>query len=109
MADELVSALLRAEDLRVVLALTSDLSRRARELGAVCADSEQLRTEVMLGAVSDGEEPLAVVGGLLLQPLPRGDLDALTEHGTRLEVPGTFQGALRAGGRSGAAAAVKAL
>jgi len=35
MADELVSALLRAEDLRVVLALTSDLSRRARELASM--------------------------------------------------------------------------
>src|SRR4051812_14441435 len=188
MADELVSALLRAEDLRVVLALTGDLSRRARELAAMrpgsaamlaqgltaglllaalqkerarlnlqleCdgplrglfvdasstgevrgyvknphvehlggegefrwrpvlgntgflsvlrdqgggesyrssvqlarfdlardleaffADSEQLRAEVILGAVPEGEEPLAVVGGWLLQPLPGGDVEVL--------------------------------
>ncbi|HEY8207894.1 MAG TPA: Hsp33 family molecular chaperone HslO [Myxococcaceae bacterium] len=220
MADELVSALLRAEDLRVVLALTGDLSRRARELAGMrpgsaamlaqgltaglllsalqkertrlnlqleCdgplrglfvdasssgevrgyaknphvehiggegefrwrpvlgntgflsvlrdqgggeyyrssvqlgrfdlaqdlesffADSEQIRTEVMLGAVAEGEEPLAVVGGVLVQPLPGGDLEVLAAHGARLEAPGTFQAALQAGGRSGAAAAVKAL
>lgn len=220
MADELVSALLRAEDLRVVLALTSDLSRRARELAsmrpgsaamlaqgltaglllaalqkerarlnlqlecdgplrglfvdasssgevrgyvknplvehiggegefrwrpvlgnsgflsvlrdqgggeyyrssvqlgrfdlaqdlkAFFAESEQIRTEVFLELVAEGEEPLSVVGGLLMQPLPGGDVEALGAHAQRLASPGAFQAGLQAGAKSGAAAAVKAL
>jgi len=220
MADELVSALLRAEDLRVVLALTSDLSHRARELAsmrpgsaamlaqgltaglllaalqkertrlnlqlecdgplrglfvdasssgevrgyvknplvehiggegdfrwrpvlgnsgflsvlrdqgggeyyrssvqlgrfdlaqdlkAFFAESEQIRTEVFLELVAEGEEPLAVVGGLLMQALPGGDVDALGAHARRLASPGAFQAGLQAGAKSGAAAAVKAL
>ncbi|HZN91909.1 MAG TPA: Hsp33 family molecular chaperone HslO [Myxococcales bacterium] len=81
----------------------------AADLESFFADSEQIRTEVMLGAVAEGDEPLAVVGGLLLQPLPDGDVEALAAHGARLEAPGVFGAGLQTGARSGAAAAVKAL
>lgn len=71
--------------------------------------SEQVRTHVLLGLVEEGGEPLAGVGGLFLQPLPGGDLEAFAAHGERLKGPGVFHAALQAGARSGAAAAVKAL
>jgi len=81
----------------------------ARDLEAFFAESEQIRTEVLLELVAEGEEPLSVVGGLLIQPLPGGDLESLAAHAQRLEAPGAFQAGLQAGARSGAAAAVKAL
>ena len=81
----------------------------AADLESFFADSEQIRTEVMLGAVAEGDEPLAVMGGLLLQPLPDGDKEALAAHGARLKAPGAFAAGLQVGTRSGAAAAVKAL
>lgn len=58
MGDELVSALLQAEGLRVVLALTGALCRHARGLARLRPGSA------------------AGVGGLFLQPLPGGDLEA---------------------------------
>jgi len=81
----------------------------AADLEAYFAGSEQLRTEVLLGAVEEGGEPLAAVGGLFLQPLPGGSAEALASHGARLKARGAFDSALRVGTRAGAAAAVKAL
>jgi len=81
----------------------------ARDLEAFFAESEQIRTAVLLGLVAEGEEPLSVVGGLLIQPLPDGDLESLAGHARRLEAPGAFQAGLQAGAKSGASAAVKAL
>jgi molecular chaperone Hsp33 len=81
----------------------------AKDLKAFFVESEQIRTEVQLGLLSQGEEPLAVVGGLLMQPLPDGDVEALAGHAARLEAPGAFEADLQIGVKSGAAAAVKAL
>jgi len=81
----------------------------AADLESFFTDSEQIRTEVLLGAVTGSGEPLAAVGGLLLQSLPDGNLEALAAHGKRLKAPGTFDAGLVAGVQAGAAAAVKSL
>lgn len=81
----------------------------AEDLESFFTDSEQIRTEVLLGAVPEGIEPLAAVGGLLLQSLPDGNLEALAAHGKRMKAPGTFAAGLVAGVQAGAAAAVKSL
>ncbi|HVE86478.1 MAG TPA: Hsp33 family molecular chaperone HslO, partial [Myxococcales bacterium] len=81
----------------------------AADLEAYFAESEQLRTQVLLGFAGEPGEPLAAVGGLFLQPFPGGSVEALEAHGARLKGPGTFEAALRGGAKAGAAAAVKAL
>jgi molecular chaperone Hsp33 len=81
----------------------------ARDLEAYFDTSEQVRTQVLLACVPDAGDELAVVGGLLLQPLPGGDVEALAQHGARLKAPGTFPAALRAAPGSSPVAVLKAL
>lgn len=73
--------------------------------------SDQVRSQlhfVQLPEASDGaEEPLGRVVGLLVQPLPDGDLEAFEAHRTRLR--GQFEGAVRVHGAAGGTALLKAL
>lgn len=57
--------------------------------------SDQLPTSVLLAVEAEGDEPLAHVGGALLQTLPGGDRVALAALAQRLRA-GDFRTALRA-------------
>jgi molecular chaperone Hsp33 len=73
--------------------------------------SDQLATQLkleQLPVVKDGvTEPLGLVAGVLLQPMPSGDKDAFQELGS--QVKRGLREALKAHGAEGAAALLKAL
>jgi molecular chaperone Hsp33 len=79
--------------------------------------SEQLPTRVHLEVLPEGEQPLGRVAGLLLQPLPGGDKDALERLHRQLSDAGPqgFRGALERaaaageGGEAGPIAFLEAL
>jgi len=52
--------------------------------------SEQIKTSVFLETVAQGDELLSSVGGLMLQPLPDGDREALASWTARLRQDGGF-------------------
>jgi molecular chaperone Hsp33 len=56
--------------------------------------SEQLETVLSLTALADAGEPLARVAGVLIQPLPEGDREALERLALRLEGEKGLRGAL---------------
>lgn len=62
----------------------------AGDLQRFFAISEQLPTEVWLDAVPEKDEPLGLVAGLLLQPLPDGDPDVYQRWTERLRGPEGF-------------------
>jgi molecular chaperone Hsp33 len=73
--------------------------------------SDQLPTRVYLTVqpvpAPEGAEPLGLVAGMLLQPLPQGDMEAFAELGQRLARD--FEPAVRAHAAQGAGALLKAL
>lgn len=72
--------------------------------------SDQLPSHLLLAQlpVGDGaKDPLGIVAGLLVQPLPDGDMDMFKELGVRLRRD--FESALRAHAASGASAVLRAL
>ncbi|OJH37155.1 Hsp33 family molecular chaperone HslO [Cystobacter ferrugineus] len=82
-----------------------------RDLERYFAISDQLPTRVYLSVQpqSQGEqaEPLGLVAGMLLQPLPQGDMEAFRTLGARLAQD--FEPAVRAHASQGASALLKAL
>lgn len=66
----------------------------ARDLERYFEISEQLRTHVMLEALPVDREPLGIVAGLLVQPLPDGDAEAFARIGKRLRDEGAFRATL---------------
>lgn len=84
----------------------------ARDLERYFSISDQLPTRVYLsvqpGKAGNGApEPLGLVAGMLLQPLPNGDTEAFRALGDRLARE--FEGAVAAHAGQGAAALLKAL
>ncbi|MET0403396.1 MAG: Hsp33 family molecular chaperone HslO, partial [Cystobacter sp.] len=73
--------------------------------------SDQLPTRVYLTVQPqpgpEGTEPLGLVAGMLLQPLPQGDMEAFAELGARLARE--FEPTVRAHAAQGAGALLKAL
>ncbi|WP_224361314.1 Hsp33 family molecular chaperone HslO [Hyalangium versicolor] len=73
--------------------------------------SDQVATQLKLEQVAlskeGGTEPLGIVAGLLLQPLPNGDREAFQALGRQLKQE--LRGALQAHAAEGAAAVLKAL
>ncbi|WNG14460.1 Hsp33 family molecular chaperone HslO [Cystobacter fuscus] len=82
-----------------------------RDLERYFRISDQLPTRVYLSVqpLSQGEqpEPLGLVAGMLLQPLPQGDMEAFRELGDRLARD--FELAVRAHAAQGTGALLKAL
>src|SRR5512140_2797948 len=81
----------------------------AKDLEAYFASSDQIRTHVAIELCAEGAEPLAAVAGVLVQPLPDGDLAAFTAAGERLRPPGGLRAALARDPRASATALLKAL
>jgi molecular chaperone Hsp33 len=79
----------------------------ARDLERYFSISDQLPTRVYLTVLPRPDEPLGLVAGLLLQPLPQGDLEAFRALGDRLERD--FESEVRAHAEHGASALLKAL
>ncbi|WP_426757165.1 Hsp33 family molecular chaperone HslO [Myxococcus sp. Y35] len=82
--------------------LAADLERYFRQ-------SDQVPSHVLLAQLPEGgaAEPLGRVAGLLVQPLPGGDMDAFAALGERLRRD--FAPALQAHGAAGASAVLRAL
>jgi molecular chaperone Hsp33 len=82
-----------------------------KDLEHYFVSSDQVQTQLhltQLPVVQDGvEEPLGLVAGLLLQPLPNGDREAFEAHRARLQ--GQFEGSVRVHGAAGAPALLRAL
>jgi molecular chaperone Hsp33 len=82
----------------------------ARDLERYFEISEQLRTHVLLDTIPVEREPLGLVAGLLMQPLPDGDAEAFSQLGARLRDGGAFRTALEpATAGAGAVALLRAL
>lgn len=70
----------------------------ARDLEEFFRASEQLPAVVLLDGAEQGGDALGSVGGLLVQPLPGGDLGALEQLGRALSRPGALREVLVAKG-----------
>ena len=79
----------------------------ARDLERYFSISDQLPTRVYLTVLPRPDEPLGLVAGMLLQPLPQGDLEAFRELGDRLARD--FESQVRAHAEQGTSALLKAL
>ncbi len=81
----------------------------ARDLERYFEISEQLRTHVVLDTLPVDREPLGVVAGLLIQPLPDGDQDAFVRLGRQMREEGAFRAALGSSVGQSAAALLRVL
>lgn len=81
----------------------------ARDLERFFRSSEQLPAHVQLEVLPDGHEPLGRVAGILVQPLPDGDREALAALGRRLRDEGAFSAALEEVSPLGATALLRTL
>lgn len=79
----------------------------AKDLEGYFAISDQVKTHVRLAQLALGENALALTGGVLVQPLPNGDLEAWAKLGEQL-TPEAVQTALLAS-KGNATALVKEL
>lgn len=81
----------------------------ARDLERFFETSEQLPAHVQLQVLALDSEPLGLVAGLLVQPLPDGDRQALAALGHRLRDAGGFLAALQEAPAAGAASVLKSI
>ncbi|MBM7118999.1 Hsp33 family molecular chaperone HslO [Archangium primigenium] len=79
----------------------------AKDMERYFAISDQLPSRVYLTVQPEGEERLGLVAGLLVQPLPNGDLQTFKDLGERLTRD--FEPTVRALAGQGASALLKAL